>query len=385
MNTSLSSPGLHSQFQDVAKAKPQEVALEFWTSDRSRPLQPDTTWTYAELDRRATILAAELQSRSEFHAGSVVPICVDKCPEMYAAILGVLKAGGAWCPIDPSFPSKRRHDLIARTNALVLVLSNRSPQDGIPEGVVTIELSCIDRNSSGPFEPPQLDPDGLAYLIWTSGTTGAPKGVPISHRAATASMTALQACIPTDVKQNRIRCLQFSQFTFDVFVQDLFYTLGAGGTLISADRDTMFGSFSVLATKSRATHAHLTPAFAASVMRKQCPTLEVVTMIGEKLTQTVADNWSEDCRLYNTYGPAEATVVATLRHVPHGDIVRSANIGAPMPSVSAFVIHDGELVTRNGIGELALAGPQLSGGYWKINKKTKNTSVGKNVHRLIFN
>ena len=374
-SASIPFPGLHSQFQDVAKAKPQEIALEFWTTERSRSLRPDTTWTYAELDRRAGVVAAELQSCFGNIAGCIVPICMDRCPEIYVTILGILKAGGAWCPIDPSFPPQRRHDLIARTDAKALVLNTRSPQDGVPEGVAAVELSRIDWSSLGSFKSRQIDSDSLAYLIWTSGTTGAPKGVPITHQAATVSMTALQACIPMDVKQKQIRCLQFSQFTFDVFVQDLFYTWGAGGTLISADRDTMLGSFSDLATKSRATHAHLTPAFAASVLRKQCPTLEVVTMIGEKLTQNVADDWSEDCRLYNTYGPAEATVVATLRLVPHGDVVQSANVGVPMPSVSAFVMHDGEVVIRNGIGELALGGPQLSGGYWKDYTKTKERFV----------
>ncbi|KAL8742534.1 MAG: hypothetical protein Q9184_008241, partial [Pyrenodesmia sp. 2 TL-2023] len=123
------------------------------------------------------------------------------------------------------------------------------------------------------------------------------------------------------------------------------------------------------------THAHLTPAFAASVSRESCPTLEVVTMIGEKLTPNVADDWSKDCRLYNTYGPAEATVVATLRLVPPEDMVQSANVGIPLPSVSAFVIRNGEVIMRNGIGELALAGPQLSNGYWKDPTKTKDRFI----------
>ncbi|KAL8767688.1 MAG: hypothetical protein Q9209_005868 [Squamulea sp. 1 TL-2023] len=374
-SASIPFPSLHSQFQDVARAKPEDIALEFWTTDPSTSLRPDTIWTYAELDRRAEAVAAELQSRFESLTDCIVPICMDRCPEIYVTILGVLKAGAAWCPIDPSFPLQRRHDLIARTNAKALVLNSRSPQDGVPEGVAAVELARTDWDSPGLFKSPQIDPDSLAYLIWTSGTTGAPKGVPISHRAATISMTALQACIPTDVTPDHVRCLQFSQFTFDVFVQDLFYTWGAGGTLISADRNTMLGSFSDLATKSQATHAHLTPSFAASVFRKQCPTLEVVTMIGEKLTENVADDWSEDCRLYNTYGPAEATVVATLRLVPHGDVVQSANVGVPMPSVSAFVIHDGKVVVKNGIGELALGGPQLSRGYWKDYTKTRERFV----------
>lgn len=103
-------------------------------------------------------------------------------------------------------------------------------------------------------------------------------------------MTALQACVPSNVKEGNVRCLQFSQYTFDVFVQDLFYTWGMGRTLISANRASMLGSFAELATKTTATHAYLTPSFAASVPRARCPSLEVVTMIGEKLTGIVADD-----------------------------------------------------------------------------------------------
>ncbi|KAI4203069.1 MAG: hypothetical protein LQ350_002117 [Teloschistes chrysophthalmus] len=185
-----------------------------------------------------------------------------------------------------------------------------------------------------------------------------------------ASMMSLQTSIPTKTHRGSVRCLQFSQFTFDVFVQDLFYTWGVNGTLITADRVTILGAFSDLVSQAEATHAHLTPAFAASVPRDTCPTLEVVTMIGEKLTQDVADDWSTNGQLYNTYGPAEATVVATVRRVPHRDVIQSGNIGTPLPSVSAFVLQDGRITIKGAVGELALGGPQLATGYWNDQMRT---------------
>lgn len=193
-------------------------------------------------------------------------------------------------------------------------------------------------------------------------------------------MNYLHQCIPSNVKQGNVRCLQFSQFTFDVFVQDLFYTWGVGGTLISSDRATMLGNFAELATETKATHAHLTPAFASSVSRQTCPTLEVVTMIGEKLTQNVANDWGRDLRAYNTYGPAETTVVSTLRQFRGVvDPIPSSNVGLPMPSVTAVVIRDGSPVARGESGELALGGPQLSHGYWKDPTKTSEKFVW-NLH-----
>ncbi|KAI4252425.1 MAG: hypothetical protein LQ352_004298 [Teloschistes flavicans] len=365
---------LQSQFEDTARSAPDHIALEFWNHNGSQQLQQDTRWTYAELDRKAATFVGELHRQFGSVHGQVIPICMDRCPDLYVAILGVLKAGGAWCPIDPSFPSQRRHELITRVGAKVLIIGLRSPRDAIP-GVTTIDLSDAEWRSATPVKQVSVAPDDLAYLIWTSGTTGSPKGVPISHGAAVASMASLQRSIPTKTDHGSVRCLQFSQFTFDVFVQDLFYTWGVHGTLISADRATMLGSFSDLASRAGATHAHLTPAFAASISRDKCPTLEVVTMIGEKLTQSVADDWSTRCQLYNTYGPAEATVVATLRRVPHGDVVQSANIGIPMPSVSAFVLQDSRVVMKNAIGELALGGPQLATGYWNDRKRTEERFV----------
>ena len=375
---------LQSQIENSAIRDPQGIALEFWSNESSYEGRPAVSWTYGELNRRAETLARYLQQHSGKTARCVVPICLDRCPEIYVAVLAVLKVGAAFCPIDPAFPSRRRHDLIARTGATTLIVDDQSPKDGAPEGVALLNITGIEWSLEKHPDSVTITPYTDAYLIWTSGTTGLPKGVPITHQAAATSMRALQAYVPSDVKQGRVRCLQFSQFTFDVFVQDLFYTWGVGGTLISGDRATVLGSFADLVTKAKVTHAHLTPAFAVSVPRKTCPTLEVVTMIGEKLTQTVADDWSENCRLYNTYGPAEATVVSALRLVPHGDTVLSANIGYPLPSVSAFVLHEGQPVIKNGIGELALAGPQLSTGYLNDPKKTSERFIYDDRLKLVL-
>ena len=363
---SSQAPHLHAQFESFASHSPHRVALDFRKDVFSEISSEDTMWTYEQLNKRAEIVATHLIHRFGPLNDKIIPICVERRPELYVAILGILKTGGAWCPIDPSFPARRRHDLITRTGAQMLVVAEQKPtdsSDGIPQGVITVDITCLEDTDR--VETPSAKMGSLAYLIWTSGTTGDPKGVPINHEAAVTSMRALQRSIPTDVTGGNVRCLQFSQFTFDVFVQDLFYTWGVGGTVISSTREIMLGSFAELATKTKATHAHLTPAFAASVPRERCRTLEVITMIGEKLPQSVADDWSRNMRAFNTYGPAETTVVSTFRQFgATGDEVQSENIGFPLVSVSTFVMRDNCPLMRQGIGELALGGPQLSKGYW---------------------
>lgn len=362
------APRLHAQFQNAARYTPCRLALDFrWDIDSAKSNR-NTKWTYEQLDHRAETFATHLNNRFGQLADEVVPICMGKRPELYVAILGILKAGAAWCPIDPSFPPRRRHDLIVRTGARVLVVAEQISMDSredIPQGVVALDITCLPETASDRDMISSLKMGSLAYLIWTSGTTGDPKGVPIHHEAAVTSMRALQRSIPVDVTGGIVRCLQFAHFTFDVFVQDLFYTWGVGGTVISSTRDIILGSFAELAAMTNTTHVHLTPAFAASVPRARFPTLEVVTMIGEKLPQAVADDWGQDMRAFNTYGPAETAVVSTFRQFgAPGDEVQSENIGFPLTSVSAFVMHDNRPLMRQGIGELALGGLQLSKGYW---------------------
>ncbi|KAI4270260.1 MAG: hypothetical protein LQ337_006791 [Flavoplaca oasis] len=380
------APLLHSQFENTAKEYPNVPALEFWNDIHT---QNFTRLTYGELNARADAFARYLNHHFGQLFDQPIPLCMERCPELYIAILGILKAGGAWCPVDASFPARRRHDLIVRTGSPILIIADQDlaiKTDGIPQGVVVVDINKIDTAGGQQVDLADVHMGSLAYLIWTSGTTGAPKGVPIHHEAALTSMRAVQRSIPVDVNGDVVRCMQFSHFTFDVFVQDLFYTWGVGGSIVSSTRSIMLGSFAELANKAKATHAHLTPAFAASVPREKCTSLEVITMIGEKLTQAVADDWGHNMRAYNTYGPAETTVVSTLRQFGSvEDEIRSENVGYPLPSVSAFVVRDGYPLMRHGVGELALGGPQLSKGYWNDPEKTAGHFVwNEHFSRIMY-
>ncbi|KAJ1033800.1 hypothetical protein NDA16_000010 [Ustilago loliicola] len=387
--TSSLSALFHSQFEAKANSNPDAIALEFYSGLESEAGGPAALqrWTYADLNARANRLARHLLAVTGTSTlrDQPIPICMERCAELYVAVLAILKAGGAWCPIDVQSPRARQLELIARTKSrILLVTPETSASLGLVETSGTANVLKVDgcdesllRNLSDEDLEPTAEGSTLAYLIWTSGTTGAPKGVMIEHSAALTSMLALQLHVKPMNVDAPPRCLQFSAYTFDVFVQDLFWTWGLGGTVIAASRELVLGATAEVIQASQASHAHLTPAFAAGLPRSSCPSMTSVTFIGEKLTESVAADWTGSnandhpdlgpIAVYNTYGPAEVTVVATLRRLEASDKLQSANVGTPMRSVSAFVCKSRaaplQPCAKGTVGELVLAGPQVGRGY----------------------
>ncbi|HEY4929198.1 MAG TPA: amino acid adenylation domain-containing protein [Acidimicrobiales bacterium] len=352
---------LHEVFARRAARSPDAVAIEFEGHRLS----------YGELDARANQLAHGLQARA-VGRGSVVAIALDRSVDLVVAVLAVLKAGGAYLPLDVGLPDERL-EFMLRDAAVTTVVTTRDVAPRVSGGVSggAYEALCLDDAADQldrlPSTPPPSDtgPGDLAYVIYTSGSTGYPKGVLIEH----AGVVNLAAAAADDFGIGAdSRLLQFATPSFDASVLEIFTTLLFGGTLCLTTREVIASVDDLLAflDAERITVALLPPSLLTVLPDAELPHLRTILSGAEALSPAVARKWSRPGRsLFNLYGPTEATVAATwqLIEVDAGDN-ESLPIGRPIRGVETYVLDAALRPVPVGCpGELFIGGIGVGRGY----------------------
>ena len=340
---------LHQLFEETARTYPSNVALS-WLG------QP---CTYHELDARADQLAAHLRQQG-VQAGDFVGLFMAKSVELYVGMLAVLKAGAAYVPLDLSFPPDRVAFILGDCGARALLINN-----DLPEGLAAWPGQVLDLRQ--PIQPAPLlagpaaiGPDSVAYVIYTSGTTGLPKGVLLPHRSICHLVRAEQQLFqPTP--QDRV--VQGFSVAFDASLEELWLAWAAGAALVPVPEDTMKAPD---ALPGFLTDNHITIFSTVhtllSLLPATVPTLRLLILGGEVCPPELLAKWaSRQCRVVNTYGPTEATVVATAADFVPG---QKLTIGRPLAGYEVLILDQlGQLLPPGAAGELCIGGAALAAGY----------------------
>jgi amino acid adenylation domain-containing protein len=352
----------HRRIEAIARANPHEIAVT----------TRDETLTYAELDARTDAVSRTLRSRG-IGREKVVGICLPKRLDVLVAVLGVLKAGGAYLPLDLVQPLERRRYMIedAGVSALITLDAWAADLNSGSGPVITPEDWA--REPSGPVPPAEEVLLGdLAYIIYTSGSTGRPKGVMIEQRSLAAYV---DWGISNFTHEELSGVLMATSFGFDMSIFEFMIPLAAGGRLVLVDN--LFEIHDVHhrgVTLVNAVPSLMAAALAAGV--ELPPTVRTAVFCGEALSFEVSEAMHAHPgieRVMNTYGPTEDTVYSTFVEVPAG--VRPT-IGRPLPGTQAYVLDEQlNLVARGDPGELCLGGVGLARGYRRNDDLTRERFV----------
>ncbi|MEV7187277.1 amino acid adenylation domain-containing protein [Kitasatospora sp. NPDC093102] len=343
----------------------------------------DTELTYRELDVRSSRLARHLVARG---AGPEIPvaICLERGPEMIVAMLGVLKAGAAYVPLDPANPVRRLQFMLDETRTPIVVTQEsvacRLPVSASRQTLLMDRdrplLDALD--GSDPAIP--VGPSSLAYIIYTSGSTGTPKGVMIEHRSMSNRLQEMgrrYGLGPAD------RTLQFASISFDAAAEQIFPTLMAGGRIVLRDGETWTPAQSLRVIREQGiTVAEFTPAMWQQIAARlesgdtHGDTFRLLVLGGEAVPVNLVEQWfrTTSVPICNTYGPTETTISATAFTLT-GPVDR-VPIGRPIGNTEAYVMDArGGLVPTGVPGELWLGGVGVARGYWERPELTSGAFV----------
>ncbi|MCP5051524.1 MAG: amino acid adenylation domain-containing protein, partial [bacterium] len=348
---------VHQLFQQQVEKTPHHVAVKF----------ENNNVTYSELNRRANHLAVQLRDKG-IRLDSIVTIMVDRCIEMFTGVLGVLKAGGAYLPIDLDYPESRIQYILEDSRS-ALVLVNRYLPDRLKS---IIPMEQLDPDESFAFEGDVPNPDringmeNLAYVIYTSGSTGKPKGVMVEHRNVAAYLHAYGRVV--EFYSNDV-IIQQSSFAFDAFVEEVYpILLKGGGIVISKNHEVLDPHlFSRFILKHNITLIVCAPLLLNEYNKwvgehNQTP-LRLILSGGDELKPGYIDNLLKAGTVYNAYGPTETTVCITYYKCP-GDLSSTVPIGIPIANYRVYILDKNNRLLPIGVaGELCAAGDGVTRGY----------------------
>jgi amino acid adenylation domain-containing protein len=352
---------VHEMFADVARRSPQSPAVIF----------ENRRVTYGELNAASDRIASRLLEEG-CSSGGLAAVFMERTPEALAAIIGAMKAGLAYVPVDPEYPAERTGFMLDDA-CPAAVLASSSTAARLTPGKWKVVVADLKLNGNGGpsrrIDEAQVSMDGLAYVIYTSGSTGHPKGVMITHGSLLNSTMARMSYYD-DLPE---RYLLLSSLSFDSSVAGLFWTLLSGGAIVLPPRDFSkdIGSLAALIEKEKVTHTLALPSLYSLLISGQdarkLESLRVVIAAGEAIAPALVGRHFDllpETKLYNEYGPTEGTVWCCAHKCGPDNGALTVPIGRPVANTKLYVLNDAMEPAPEGVlGELYIGGPQVAKGY----------------------
>ncbi|MCL8536243.1 amino acid adenylation domain-containing protein [Chryseobacterium gallinarum] len=353
----LQEETLESLFRNQARRHPDNIAIVY----------QHQTMTYKELDERSNQLANALLDKG-IKEGKYVPVWLDRSLEWAVAVLGIIKTGAAYVPIDPAYPVKRVEYILSDTSAEFIITNHSLGEQLTKSGKTKIfeleQMSSLDSWSSN--DPAlKVNQNALAYTIYTSGSTGKPKGVMITHHTIQHLVTWHNHHFHVD---HTSHLSLVAGLAFDISVWEFWSALTSGGTIFIADNEerTNVSALVDYYRKNRITHGFvpsvLAPAVVDSTRNYNDLTLKYLFTGGEKLKPVLTTELSYE--LIDYYGPTECTVYATFKKVKDVNGQYVPSIGKPIANAKAYILNENlEVLPVGAVGELFIGGNILAKGY----------------------
>jgi amino acid adenylation domain-containing protein/non-ribosomal peptide synthase protein (TIGR01720 family) len=356
---------VHQTFENQVAVRSKHLAISAW----------DGEFTYLELNLSSDRLAHHLKGLGLKH-GDLVPLCFDKSAWTIVAMLAVLKAGGACISVSATFPASRLKKIVQEANAHIVLAA---PLHGhLFSNIVSrvFEVSAALMQQLPDIRGPAcitVTSQSPAFVLFTSGSTGEPKGIVLEHGAICTSVSEHGPALQIGPDS---RVLQFSAYIYDVSFGEIFTTLMRGGCICVPSEEERVNDLASAMNKLEVNWAFLTPTVAGLLKPSEVKTLKVLALGGEFATRNNIQSWVPNVFLINTYGPAECAIWCSYQPELRVDS-SPANVGRTTGSRRWVVDqHDhNRLVPIGCVGELLVEGPTLARGYLNDSKKTTQAFI----------